>query len=718
MFGWDVDDDGVLTITMDDPDQGTNTMNATFITQFGPLLDRLEAELHSFFGVILTSAKSSFFAGGDLHLLMAAGPQDVDRIADWLDSCKALLRRLETLGRPVVAALGGSALGGGMEIALACHHRIAVDAPGARFGLPEVTFGLLPGAGGVTRTVRMFGVQRAVQEVLLPGRRFTPAAALRAGLVDEVVADRETMMSAARAWILANPYAAQPWDAPGYRIPGGTPADPALAAVLPAVGASVRRQTRGVPNSAPRNLAAAAVEGAQVDLATASRVETQYVTELICGQISTNMIKALFFDMREVSAGASRPGDTPVSTVRQVAVIGAGTMGVGIAYVCARAGIQVRLRDLDLATAEQGKAHARRLLDAAVAKGRSTAQQRDAILDRILPTTSLAHLAGSDLVIEAVFENADLKRTVLAQAEKVVEPGALLSSNTSMLPVTELATAVTRPEDLLGLHFFSPVDRMSLLEIVVGDKTSPVALARAVDFARQIGKVPIVVNDSRGFFTSRVIGKFLDEGMAMVGEGIPPATVEQAAAQAGYPMGALALMDDLTLTLPREIREETRLGVEAGGGVWSPHPAEAVLDRMIDELGRTGRSGGRGFYDYDGGRRTGLWPGLGDAFGRTRTSTPLAELSERMLFAQSIDAIRCLEEGVLRTVAEANVGSILGIGFPAWTGGVLQYVDQYAGGLAGFTRRARELADRHGERFEPPELLLDLARKGRPVGEA
>jgi 3-hydroxyacyl-CoA dehydrogenase/enoyl-CoA hydratase/3-hydroxybutyryl-CoA epimerase len=388
-------------------------------------------------------------------------------------------------------------------------------------------------------------------------------------------------------------------------------------------------------------------------------------------------------------------------------------MGAGITYSCATSGIDVVLKDVSVEAAERGKDYSRRLLDRAVSAGRRTQQDRDAVLARILPTADDADLAGCDLVIEAVFENPELKRSVLAGAERVVAADAVLASNTSTLPITELATGVCRPESFIGLHFFSPVDKMPLLEIVVGEKTSDVALARSMDVARQIGKVPIVVNDSRGFFTSRVIGRFLDEAVAMVGEGIPAASVEQAATQAGYPVGALALMDELTLTLPRKIREETRRGVEAGGGTWTSHPAEAVVDRLVDEFGRTGRSDGKGFYDYDGGRRVGLWPGLATAFGATPTTVPLTELGERMLFAEAIDAWRCLEEGVLRSVAEANVGSILGIGFPAWTGGVIQYVHQYAGGPAGFARRAQEFADRYGERFAPPQSLLDAASAAR-----
>ncbi|WP_106981052.1 3-hydroxyacyl-CoA dehydrogenase NAD-binding domain-containing protein [Streptomyces fulvoviolaceus] len=705
-----IDADGVAVLTLDDPGQSANTMNEAFVRSFGTAVDWLEDERERITGVIVASAKPTFFAGGDLAMLMAATRADAARIAGLLDHCKALMRRLETLGKPVVAAINGAALGGGFEIALACHHRIALDAPGTSVGLPEVTLGLLPGAGGVTRTVRMLGITAALQQVLLTGTRHAPADALRLGLVDEIAASPEELLTRAKAWIEQNPDAAQPWDRPGFRIPGGTPAQASFAANLPAFPATLRKQLKGAPMPAPKHILAAAVEGAQVDLVSAFAIETRYCTDLVCGQTSANMIKALFFDTQAIAKGVNRPQDVPRATVRKAAVIGAGMMGAGIAYACARAGIDVVLKDVTPEAAASGKAYSERLMAKALEKGRTTQEKADALLARITPTADAADLAGADLVVEAVFESPELKKAVFAEVEQIVAPNALLGSNTSTLPITLLAEGVRRAEDFIGLHFFSPVDRMPLLEIVVGDKTSDTALARAIDFAQQIRKTPIVVNDSRGFFTSRVIGRFLDEAVAMVGEGIPAASVEQAATQAGYPVGALALMDELTLTLPRKIRVETRRGVEETGGTWVEHPAEEVIDRLIDQYGRTGRSGGAGFYDYTDGRRTRLWPGLDEAFEPACTRPPLNDLSERMLFAEALDTVRCLDEGVLRSVAEANVGSILGIGFPAWTGGVVQYINQYASGVPGFVARATELARAYGDRFLPPASLLDLAR--------
>ncbi|MET7392034.1 3-hydroxyacyl-CoA dehydrogenase NAD-binding domain-containing protein [Dactylosporangium sp. NPDC005572] len=712
MFRWDLDADGVVTLTMDDPDQSANTMNERFRRELPVVVDRLWAERDQIGGVIIASAKKTFFAGGDLGMMMRARPEDAPDVVAMLDGVKAALRRLETLGLPVVAAINGAALGGGYEIALACHHRIAVDAPNVTVGLPEVTLGLLPGGGGTTRTVRMFGLQTALQDILLTGTKFRPGAALDKGLVDEVVTDAEQLAAAARRWIAANPGPSQPWDRPGYKIPGGAPASPALAAMLPSLPALLRKRSQGAPTPAPRNLLAAAVEGAQVDFDNALTIESRYCAELICGQISANIIQAMFFDLQAINRGASRPDGYPPHRAQKLVVLGAGMMGAGIAYVSALAGLDVVLKDVSLDAAERGKGYSARLLDKAVERGQTTPGQRDAVLARIRPSVDPADAAGADLLIEAVFEDPQLKKHVIAETIPYLAPGAVIASNTSTLPITELAEGVPDPENFIGLHFFSPVDKMALLEIVVGPKASDATLAKAVDIARQIGKTPIVVNDSRGFFTSRVIIEFVHEAVALLGEGVPAASVEQAATQAGYPVGALALLDELSLTLLRKIREETIAGYRAAGIEKPVHPAATVIDRMIDEFGRRGRAAGAGFYDYADGRKVGLWPGLAAAFGGPNTDVPFEEMQERMLFAEALDTIRCLDEGVLRSVADANVGSILGIGFPAWTGGVLQYVNQYDGGLTGFVARARQLAERYGDRFTPPESLVRKADRG------
>ncbi|WP_042388701.1 3-hydroxyacyl-CoA dehydrogenase NAD-binding domain-containing protein [Streptacidiphilus melanogenes] len=717
---WEQDGDGVVTLVLDDPTQSVNTMTEAFRADLAATVGRLTAlrDAGGLRGVIVTSAKKTFFAGGDLRLLSQVRPENAQEFFEGSMALKRDLRALETLGVPVVAAINGAALGGGLEIALACHQRVALDDPSVKLGLPEVTLGLLPGGGGVVRTVRLLGITDALLKVLLQGTQHRPAQALEAGLVHELAADRDELLVKARAFVDANETAQQPWDVKGYKIPGGTPSHPAFAANLPAFPANLQKQLQGAPYPAPRNILATAVESAQVDVDTAFAIEGRYFTELATGQISKNMIQAFFFDLQAVNSGANRPASVPARKVAKVAVLGAGMMGAGIAYSCAKAGIQVVLKDMTVEAAERGKAYSAGLLDKALSRGRTTEAKRDALLSLITPTADVADLAGCDAVIEAVFENTELKHQVFAEIQDVVAPDALLCSNTSTLPITILAEGVKRQEDFIGLHFFSPVDKMPLVEIIKGERTGDEALARAFDLVRQINKTPIVVNDSRGFFTSRVIGQFINEGVAMVGEGVDPASVEQAAAQAGYPAKVLSLMDELTLTLPRKIRNESRKAVEAAGGTWAPHPADAVLDRMLDEFDRPGRSGGAGFYDYVDGKRAGLWPGLREHFSAGEGSTgegsavPFTDMKERMLFAEALDSVRCLEEGVLTSVADANIGSILGIGFPGWTGGVLQYVNGYEGGLPGFVARARELAAAYGPRFEPPALLVEKAERG------
>ncbi|MFP3986751.1 3-hydroxyacyl-CoA dehydrogenase NAD-binding domain-containing protein [Streptomyces sp. E11-3] len=715
---WEQDETGVVTLVLDDPNQSANTMNQAFKDSIAAIADRVEAEKESIRGIIYTSAKKTFFAGGDLKEMIQVGPENAQQAFETGTGIKNSLRRIETLGKPVVAAINGAALGGGYEIALASHHRVALDAPGSKIGLPEVTLGLLPAGGGVARTVRLMGITDALLKVLLQGTQYNPQRALENGLIHEVAATEAEMLAQARAFIDANPESQQPWDVPGYRIPGGTPAHPKFAANLPAFPANLKKQTAGAPYPAPRNILAAAVEGSQVDFETALTIEARYFTELVTGQISKNMIQAFFFDLQAVNSGANRPKDIAPRKVRKVAVLGAGMMGAGIAYACARGGMEVVLKDVSAEAAAKGKGYSEQLCAKAVSRGRTTQAKADALLAQITPTADPGDLAGCDAVIEAVFEDPALKHKVFQEIQDVIEPDALLCSNTSTLPISQLAEGVSRPVDFIGLHFFSPVDKMPLVEIIKGERTGDEALARAFDLVRQINKTPIVVNDSRGFFTSRVIGHFINEGVAMVGEGIEPASVEQAAAQAGYPAKVLSLMDELTLTLPRKIRNETRRAIEEEGGSYPSHPAEGVIDRMVDEFGRTGRSGGAGFYDYVDGKRAGLWPGLREHFTREGAEIPFQDMQERMLFSEALDTVRLLEEGVLTSVADANIGSIFGIGFPGWTGGVLQYINGYEGGLPGFVARARELADRYGDRFAPPALLVEKASKGETFKDA
>ncbi len=716
MIRWDRTDDGIVTLTLDDPEQNTNTMNARYVEAITSTVDRLEAERDSITGVVVTSAKDGFLAGADLKSLTAAMAAPADSAGGVqaaafaiTEQMKSYFRRIERLGRPVVAALNGTALGGGFELGLACHYRIAVDRRDAQFGLPEVTLGLLPGAGGTVRVTRMLGVTDALLKVLLQGQRLRPAQALEAKLIDQLVSTQDELVPAALAWIRTNPSAAtQPWDRPGYRMPGGRPSDASLASLLPAVPANLRKQTKGAHYPAAHAIMCAVVEGAQVDLDTAMRIESRWFASLVGTAMQRNMTQAFFFDLGHLNRGGSRPMDVPATSVACVGVVGAGMMGAGIAYACARAGLDVVLVDTSLELAEKGKAYSRQLLDKAVARGRSTVEKRDAHLARITASAELESLAGCDVVIEAVFEDLSLKKNTFAKIAAIVGPGALLASNTSSLPITSIAKALVDPGDFVGLHFFSPVDKMPLVEIVRGRQTSDEALARGYDLVRAIDKTPIVVNDSRGFFTSRVFGTYVMEGLALLGEGVPAASVEQAALQAGYPVGPLAVTDEVTLTLGRRIRDEAR---RAGAEI-PTHPAEVVVDRMIDEFDRTGKSSGKGFYDYpsDGSPKH-LWPGLADAFGAVvPPRLELVQMEERMLFAEVLESFRCLEQGVVTGTADGNIGSIFGIGFPAWTGGVFQYVETYPGGVEGFVARARELAVEYGPRFTPPESLAARLR--------
>ena len=528
--------------------------------------------------------------------------------------------------------------------------------------------------------------------------------------------------SRSKAWLGTEPEATQPWDRKGWKLPGGTVNDKQLSSVLPSFPANMRKQTKGAPAPAPRAIMSAAVEGSQVDFATAEQIEARYFVSLVTGVIAKNMIQAFFFDMQHCASGGARPkaadgSEIPRTEFTKVGVLGAGMMGAGIAYVCAKAGMEVVLKDVEMAGAEKGKAYSEKIEAKALERGRTTQEKSDALLARITPTTDPQDLAGCDTVIEAVFESPELKKKVFQEIEGIVNPDALLGSNTSTLPITGLATGVQRPEDFIGIHFFSPVDKMQLVEIIKGDKTSPEALARAIDLTLAIRKVPIVVNDSRGFYTSRVIGTFVNEAIGMLDEGIAPATIEQAGRIAGYPAAPLQLSDELNLNLMVKIRQATREAEEAAGKEYVPNSSDRVVLKMVEEIKRSGRAAGAGFYEYADGKRTGLWSGLSEAFGTSPDKAPpMQDLVDRMIFAEVLETQKCVDEGVIVDDADANIGSIIGIGFPAWTGGTRQYAKNYAepgaaeaSGYAGFVARAEELAAKYGERFAPTESLKKLA---------
>ncbi|WP_410871793.1 3-hydroxyacyl-CoA dehydrogenase NAD-binding domain-containing protein [Nocardia sp. A7] len=712
IIGWEKDADGVVVLTIDDPSQGANTMNDAYLASMNATVDRLEAEKDDITGVVITSGKKTFFAGGDLKNMMKVGPDNAAEVVKMVTDVKAPLRRLEQLGKPVVAAINGAALGGGLEIALATHYRIAADVKGSAIGLPEVSLGLLPGGGGVTRTVRMLGLQNALMQVLLQGQRHRVTKAKEIGLIDEVVATVEELVPAAKVWIAANPDAAQPWDKKGYRIPGGTPSTPAFAANLPAFPANLRKQIKGANMPAPRAIMAAAVEGSQVDIDNALTIEGRYFTSLLTGPVAKNMIQAFFFDLNHINGGGSRPSveDVPKREIKKIGVIGAGMMGAGIAYVSAKAGYEVVLKDVELANAVKGKGYAEAIEAKALSRGKTTQEKSDALLARITPSADAADFKGVDFVIEAVFENPELKNKVFQEIEDIVDADALLGSNTSTLPITLLSEGVKRSEDFIGIHFFSPVDKMPLVEIIKGKNTSDEALARVYDYTLAIKKTPIVVNDSRGFFTSRVIGTFINEAISMVAEGVDPATVEQAGLQAGYPAAPLKLSDELNFTTMQKIYKETSAAIVAAGGELNAASAKTaeVLDTLVEKYDRKGKLGGAGFYEYVDGKATGLWDDLREIFNTSRElpeGVTFQDLKDRMMFAESIETQKCFDEGVLTSTADANIGSIFGIGFPAWSGGSHQFIVGYPGGQEAFVARADELAAKFGPRFEVPASL-------------
>jgi 3-hydroxyacyl-CoA dehydrogenase/enoyl-CoA hydratase/3-hydroxybutyryl-CoA epimerase len=700
----------IVTLTIDMPGQAANTMNGAFKEAFQATVDRLEAERDEIAGVIITSAKKSFFAGGDLNDLIAVRADQAEEFFRRSMASKGNLRRLEKLGKPVVAAINGAALGGGWEICLASHARFCLDDDKIALGLPEVTLGLLPGAGGVTRMTRLLGLQAALP-YLMDGRQFTPAAGIKAGLITGLAADRDDMLAQAHAWIRANPAPRQPWDQDGYKVPGGLPGDAAQVAFIRGATGALMKKTKGC-YPAPEAILAAAVEGLMVDVDTALRIEARYFTSLVIHPVSKNMIGTFFFQMNEIKAGKSRPAGFERTSFSHIGVLGAGMMGAGIAYANALRGLTTVLKDVSLEAAQKGKAYTEKLLSKRVEQGAMSALQREAILALIVPTADTAELAGCDLIIEAVFEQRELKAQLTREAEPHLAPGGVMASNTSTLPITGLASASGKPENFIGLHFFSPVDKMPLVEIIKGKLTSAETVARAYDYVLQIGKTPIVVNDSRGFFTSRVFRTFRMEGLAMLAEGLDPAMIENAGVQVGMPVGPLAVADEVSMALGLSVIQQTRADFAAEGKAWVPHPGDAVLEKMVLELKRPGRAGGGGFYQYPADGRKFLWPGLAVNYPRSEQQIPFIDMKERILFIQSVESVRCLEEGVLESVRDANIGSIFGIGAPKWSGGTLQYINQY--GVRKFALRAAELAARYGKRFEPPALLLRHAETDAP----
>ncbi|MFT3822144.1 MAG: 3-hydroxyacyl-CoA dehydrogenase NAD-binding domain-containing protein [Rubrivivax sp.] len=695
-------DDGILVATMDLPGRPMNVVADALMEGIAEACARLADPAVK--GLILTSGKADFCAGGDL-----------DRMSKWTKAeepfeasmaMKKVLRALETQGKPVVAAINGHALGGGLEIALGCHARIVIDDAKLKLGQPEVKLGLLPGGGGTQRLPRLVGMQQALQ-ICAEGNDIAPAKALGMGLITALAKDRDDLMAQARAWIAANPKAAQPWDKPKFKIPGGDSRSPQIVQML-AIAPSIAAAKSWGNYPAVTHIMSSIFEGCLLDFDAACTVESRYFAACVLSPESKNIINTLWYQLNAIKKGASRPPGIERGKVKKLGVLGAGMMGGGIAYVSAKAGIAVALLDTTQELADQGKAYSQGLLDQAVKKGRSTPEKRDALLAKITAGTDFNLLQGCDLVIEAVFEDRAVKADVTKRAEAVLAADKVFASNTSTLPITGLAAASSRPKNFIGLHFFSPVDKMPLVEIIVGRETSDETLARAFDYVLQIGKTPIVVNDSRGFYTSRVFATYVMEGITMLKEGVHPRSIEVAGLQAGMPMPPLALQDEVSLGLSLHVAEQTKKDLAAEGKPYAEPPGIDVV-RQLCEIGRIGKKAGKGFYDYNEDGKT-LWPELTRLFPPAAQQPDQKELIDRLLFVQANEAVRCLDEGVLRSVADGNVGAIFGWGFAPFHGGVLQFIN--AMGAKAFVERARELAARHGPRFEPAVSVVTLAESG------
>lgn len=701
MITYQLDAQGIATLTWDMPGRSQNVINSESCAALCAAIDRA-TNSDAVKGILMTSAKSDFVAGGDLEWLL-----DANSAAELFERTMALhraLRQLETRGKPVAIALPGAALGAGLEIALAGHYRIAANNPKASFGLPEVRHGLSPGGGGTQRLPRLIGVQNSLP-LLLEGKKLSAADALKIGILNAVV-PVGSEVQAAREWLLAQTAPLQqPWDAKGYKVPGGAIASPTLQQVFMVSNAMLRAKTYG-NYPAPENILSCVYEGVGTDIDTGLKTEARYFVNTVLRPEAKNMIRSLFFSLNETNKLVAHPEDVPAQCYGKVGILGAGMMGAGIAYVTAKAGITALLLDASLEAAERGKAYSQHLVEKQVACGQLSTVKGEALLARIIPTTDYSKLDGSDMVIEAVFEDRAVKAEVIRMSEAVIKPSAIVASNTSTLPITGLAEASLRPANFIGMHFFFPVDKMPLLELIVGKATSQDTLAHSLDFAKAIGMTPIVVNDSRAFYTTRVLSTYLLEGMAMLAEGVTPALIENAGLQAGMPVGPLALTDEVSAELIVKIDRQTQADL---GTAYRARAGQAVA-KKIAELGRIGKKASQGFYDYSQGGKKLLWAGLAEHFPAAAIQPPFAELVQRLIVVQSVEAVRCMQEGVLATAREADVGSILGWGFPSFRGGTISQI--HYTGIAQFVAQCEQLAIRHGERFSPPQLLKDMAVKG------
>jgi 3-hydroxyacyl-CoA dehydrogenase/enoyl-CoA hydratase/3-hydroxybutyryl-CoA epimerase len=716
-FKFDIDADGIATVTWDMPDRSMNVINRTVIEELSAIVEKVAGDA-AIKGAVITGGKDTFCAGADLTMLDKFGQVFAEMARTQGEEAAAgmmfeesrklslLYRRLETCGKPWVAAINGTAVGGGFELCLACHQRVAATNPKTRLGLPEVKVGLFPGAGGTQRIARMLAPVDALQ-LLLKGDQLRLERAKALKLVDAVVAPEE-LIKTAKDWINTRGIAKAPWDVDGFRLPGGLVYSKMGVMTFPAANAIYRRETYD-NYPAARAIMQCVYEGLQLPMDAALRVESRYFAKVLRSPEAAAMIRSLFVSMQELNKGARRPADVPPTKLKRVGIIGAGFMGAGIAYVTAQAGIEVVLIDRDQPTADKGKGHSEKLISDQVSRGRASAADRDALLARISPTADYAALSSCDLVIEAVFEDRKVKAETIAKAEAVIGDNIVFGSNTSTLPITSLAGESKRPADFIGVHFFSPVDKMMLVELIVGKKTGDKALATALDYVRAIRKTPIVVNDSRGFFTSRVVGTYLREGHLMLAEGIPAAMIENVGRMAGMPVGPLSLTDEVAVDLAWKILKATEADL---GPAAIDEGQKKLLSDMVEKRGRYGRKNGKGFYDYPEKGQKRLWPGLADLqpVKIDPDNIDVTEIKHRLLGIMALETARCFEEGVLTDVREADVGAILGFGFAPYTGGPLSWIDML--GAKRFVELMKALQKKHGARFKPAKLLVEMAGKG------
>lgn len=702
-------DNGIITVTIDQTERKMNVIGDGFNEAFATITDAFINDQDAK-GLILTSGKSTFVVGADIDQL--ATIETAEQAFDLVEDLKTSLRKLETSGKPVVAAITGTALGGGLELALACHYRIAIDSPKTssttKLGLPEVKLGLLPSGGGTQRLPRLIGIQKTL-ELMTQGKELRPQQALEIGFIDDVAHDDDELISKAKAWINDNPKAQQPWDKKGFKIPGGDSNHPKMVQVFSMAPAMANQKSHG-NYPAITHILSSVFEGCLTDIDNGLKIESRFFVACVLSDVSKNMINSLWTQLNSIKKGPSRPQGFERSKVSKVGILGAGMMGAGIAYVSAKAGMEVVLLDTAIEGAEKGKSYSTKLLDKAISRGRSTKDKKQALLDLIKTTTFYDDLEGCDLIIEAVFEDVNIKAECTRQSEDVIPETAVYASNTSTLPITELAKASKRPNQFIGLHFFSPVDKMPLVEIIVGEKTDDATLATGFDYVGQIGKTPIVVNDSRGFYTSRVFGTYVSEGIAMLAEGVHPRSIEVAGMKSGMPMPPLALQDEVSLSLSLHVMEQTKKAMEAEGKAFTPHPAMSVVEKMVKEFGREGKKVSKGFYDYPENGEKHLWSELTELYPTTDEQPSQQDLVDRLLYVQANETAKCYEENVVRTVADANIGSIFGWGFAPNQGGTLQFINSV--GVDKFVARSRELAQKYGARFEPAQILVAMAAKG------